>query len=327
MPWSEGLNHEQDFMTVRRPKIGWVLVILLVISSIATLATRPKARSYTWVKLAETQHQEIQFHNSQQNLDLAGLLFLPEENDQAPGVVIIHGSGPSIRDNGWYITLVKYLQDHGVVVLLPDKRGSEQSGGQWLTASFDDLATDTMAGVEWLMQHPSVDPKKIGVVGLSEGGHIAPVAANQIPELAFVVSIVSSAIPMHELLVYEENYNLREFGIPPGLSNIFAYVGAWSLIYARQKDHWDAIGNYDPAPDWSKVSIPALALFGEEDTNVPSVRSAKVLRSLGNTNIETKIYPGSGHALQSPEGQGTSIFREDALVEIVSFINRTDRID
>lgn len=309
-------------MSKGKPLVTWGLVALLVISSIATLATRPKARSYTYVKLADTEHQEVRFHNARQNIDLAGLLFLPEQQALAPGVVIIHGSGPSLRGNGWYLTLVKHLQDNGSVVLLPDKRGSEQSGGQWRTVSFDDLATDTIAGVEWLQQHDMVDPKRVGVIGLSEGGHIAPLVANQMPELAFMVSIVSSAIPMHELLVYEENYNLREFGIPPGLSNIFAYLGAWSLIYVREKDHWDAIGNYDPAPDWARVAIPALALFGEDDTNVPSERSARVLQSLGNSNIEIKIYPGSGHALQSPEGQGTSIFRKEALDDIATLVHR-----
>ena len=96
-----------------------------------------------------------------------------------PGVVIVHGSGTSQRDNGWYLTLVQYLQEHGVVVLLPDKRGSAQSAGDWRTASFDDLATDTLAAVAWLKLQDAVDPDKIGVIGLSEGGHIAPMVANQ----------------------------------------------------------------------------------------------------------------------------------------------------
>ena len=59
----------------------WVLkglMAMLAISVIATLLTRPESRAYTAVWLADTVHQEIHFHNAQQNLDLAGLLFLPE---------------------------------------------------------------------------------------------------------------------------------------------------------------------------------------------------------------------------------------------------------
>lgn len=297
------------------------LLALLAASIIATLLTRPAPRSYTTVRLAETEHEEVSFRNERQNIDLAGLLFKPQEDGLRPGVVIVHGSGTSIRDNGWYLTMVQYLQQNGIVVLLPDKRGSVKSGGNWRTSSFHDLATDTIAGVEWLASQKSVDPERIGVVGLSEGGHIAPLVANQMSGLAFVVSIVSSTIPMHELLVYEENYNLREFGIPPGLSNVFAYLGAWSLIYLRQKEHWDAIGNFDTAPYWKQISIDALALYGENDTNVPSARSADVLQAMNKPNIKVKIYPDSGHALESPIGEGTSIFREDALSDIVDFIH------
>ena len=52
------------------------------------------------------------------------MLFLPEEKDSIPLVVVIQGSGYSNRNNTWYLTLVKHLQDNGIAVLLPDKRGS-----------------------------------------------------------------------------------------------------------------------------------------------------------------------------------------------------------
>ncbi len=296
------------------------LLALLVVSVIATLMTRPQPRSYTWVRLAETDHREIFFRNEYQDIDLAGLLFLPAGEGPHPGAVIIHGSGTSIRDNGWYLTLVQYLQEHGVAVLLPDKRGSEKSEGDWRTASFDDLATDTIAALDFLKSSQAVEPGKIGVIGMSQGGHIAPLVANQMPELAFVVSVVSSVVPLHEQLVYEENYNLREFGVPPVLSNVLAYLGAWSLIHVRDKQHWDAIGNYDSAPDWQALSTEALILYGEDDTNVPSRRSAEVLRSMDKPNFEISVYPDSGHALETPVGQGDSIFREDALRDIVQHI-------
>lgn len=65
-------------------------------------------------------------------------------------VVIIHGGGTSQRDNDWHLSMVSYLQSNEVLVLLPDKRGSEKSAGDWRTASFEDLATDTLAAVQYL---------------------------------------------------------------------------------------------------------------------------------------------------------------------------------
>jgi pimeloyl-ACP methyl ester carboxylesterase len=111
-----------------------------------------------------------------------------------------------------------------------------------------------------------------------------------------------------------------QFGVFPGLAHLIAYPSSWSIIYVRHKPHWDAIGSFDAVPYWWGLNVPALVLFGENDTNVPSVKSAEVLRAMNKPNIEVKNYSGSGHALESPVGQGQSIFRADAMTDIVALV-------
>jgi len=293
---------------------------LLIVPVLVTQIASPERRSFEWVELKDTSYQEISFQNTVQDLELAGMMFVPEGKGPFPAAVIIHGSGTSRRDSGWYLTLTQYLQENGVVVLLPDKRGSEQSEGDWRTASFEDLATDSVAAVDFLKHQEKVAISDIGIIGLSQGGHIAPVVADQMKNIVFVVNIVGGAVPMHELLVYEETHNLRELGVLPVLSDLLAYPASWSITKGRQKGFWDAIGNFDPVPYWQRLSVDSLILYGENDTNVPSSKSAAILQSLGNPNINVRIYEGSGHALESPEGRGKSIFREDALRDILDFV-------
>ncbi len=296
---------------------------LLIVPVLITQFVRPERRSFEWVELEDTTYQEINFRNTAKDLQLAGMLFVPQGEGPFAAAVIIHGSGTSRRDSGWYLTLTQYLHYNGVVVLLPDKRGSEQSEGDWRTASFEDLATDTVAAVGFLKHQTEVAISDIGIIGLSQGGHIAPVVADQTRDIAFLVNIVGGAVPMHDLLVYEETHNLRELGILPGLSDLLAYPSSWSIIRARQRGFWGAIGNFDPVPYWQRIAVDSLVLYGENDTNVPSRKSAEILRSLGNPNIDVRIYEGSGHALESPAGEGQSIFREDALRDIRDFIRST----
>ncbi len=175
---------------------------LLIVPVLVTQITKPEWRSFEWVELKDTSYREIRFQNTAQDLALAGMLFVPEGEGPFPAAVIIHGSGTSHRDSGWYLTLTQYLQQNGVVVLLPDKRGSEQSEGDWRTASFEDLATDSVAAVSFLKNQDAVTISDIGVIGLSQGGHIAPVVADQTRDIAFVVNIVGGSVPMHDLLVY-----------------------------------------------------------------------------------------------------------------------------
>jgi dienelactone hydrolase len=300
---------------------------LLIVPVVLAQFREKEKRQLDGVRLRDVEYEDITFDNSDQDLTLGGMVFVPEGEGPFPAAVIIHGSGTSRRDSMWYLTLSEYLRENGVLVLLPDKRGSERSEGDWTTASFGDLATDTIAGLDVLMSREDVDPSSVGVIGLSQGGHIAPLVADRREDVAYVVNIVGGAVPMHRALIYEENHNLRELGVLPGFSNVLAYPAAWSLIYARQREFWQAIGNFDPVPYWEDLKIPSLALYGEEDTNVPTARSADILRSLDSPTLEVRIYPGSGHALESPEGEGNRIFRQDALDDILSFIRSVSAPD
>jgi dienelactone hydrolase len=299
---------------------GWLMVAVVFGYFVYAQIARLGSRSFTWVSLDETRHAEVSFMNPVDGTDLAGLIFAPEGEGSFPAAVVIHGSGTSRRNSGWYLTMVSHLQEHGILVLLPDKRGSERSGGDWRTADFDDLAHDALAGVELVKGLDEVDPDRIGLIGLSQGGHIAPLAATLSDEVDFVVSVVGGVVPMKDVLVYEEVHNLRQMGIVPGLSDLLAPLTAWTIIHLRQRKFWSGIADSDPLALWHEVDVDALALFGENDTNVPTRRSVARLESIENPNIQIRVYEGSGHALEDPPGRGTSIFRGDALEHIREFI-------
>ena len=282
--------------------------------------TPGETRTLQGVELGNTTHQDVTFTNPMQDINLAGMLFLPEGEGPFPAVVVIHGAGTSRRNNTWYLTFVSYLQEHGIAVLLPDKRGSESSEGDWHTSSFQDLATDTLAAISYLKtQHPNTI-SDIGILGASQGGQIAPIVASQSDDVSFVINVVGSAVPFREALLYEENNNLREMGFLPGLSNAIAYPSTFYIRNVAQRDFWDAVGDWDPLPYWRDVNVPALVLYGEIDSNVPSQASADRLAALGNPNLQVVVFEGSGHPLEDPEGTGDSYFRQDALELIRDFI-------
>lgn len=309
---------------IRRERwIRWALLLILAVLFVPVAVRQlfpPESRQFDWVKLDDSRYVEISFRNVDQDLNLGGMLFWPEGDGPFPAAVIIHGSGTSHRTNGWYMALTRHLQDNGIAVLLPDKRGSEKSDGDWRTASFQDLATDTLAALAFLATRPDIDTARVGIVGMSQGGWIAPIVADQFHELAFIVSMVGSAVTPREQLLYEENYNIRQLGFLPGISNLLAHAGSANVRYLAQPRLYELIVDYDPLPYWRKVTIESLILLGADDTNVPSAESARRLQNLANPNIYVTIYSGSGHALESPLGQGNSIIRHDALDAIARFI-------
>lgn len=309
---------------MKKHHIKWICASLLVAvilgPVILTQSIPPQPRKYQGVRLNEMVYQEIFFKNEAQSLELAGMMFVPEGGLPYPAVVIIHGSGTSSRDNRWYLTLTRHLQKNGIGVLLPDKRGSEKSQGSWRDASFEDLATDTIAAIEYLKRQPNVNGSQIGIVGMSQGGWIAPLVASKSSDISFVVNMVGTPVTTHEQLIYEENHNLRQMGFLPGVSNMISHISTFILRKFSQKDFWNAIGNYDPIPYWQRVKVPIMVMLGSEDTNVPTSRSKMIFEGLNKENITVHIYEGSGHALQDPPGRGDHIFRKEALEDITKFI-------
>ena len=302
------------------PIIG-VAFLLFVFGPVILKQMLPEERRrFDRVSLEDLDYSEIEFRNTAQDIDLAGMLFLPAGAEPVPAAVVIHGSGTSVRDNGWYLTLTGYLQAQGIAVLLPDKRGSVNSGGDWRSASFHDLATDTIAAIELLKRHDKVDVTRIGVIGMSQGGWIAPIVATGSSDVSFVVNVVGSAVTPVEQLQYEEVHNLRQAGFLPGVAHLIAVLSTRYIRHIAQQSFWDQIGEYDPIPYWRRVNADTLVLYGNDDTNVPTPESVRRLDAIGNPQIEVVVYDDSGHALESPEEQGASIFRTDALRKIAGFI-------
>jgi dipeptidyl aminopeptidase/acylaminoacyl peptidase len=265
-------------------------------------------------------YEDIRFENPAAGIDLAGMLFVPDGEPPFPAAVIIHGSRDSRRASPWYLTYAGYLQGNGILVLLPDKRGSEFSGGDWRTSSLEDLATDTQSAISYLRTERPQLVQSIGILGVSQGGVIAPIVASETSDLAFVINVVGNTVPMFDQFLYEQNNDLREIGFLPGFSNALAYMTAFVSRNILNRDFWSAVGNFDPLPYWRGVTVPTLVLLGDQDTSVPSARSRDRLNALGKENIRVVVFEGSGHGLEAPPGISGDYQREDALWLIRDFI-------
>lgn len=312
-------------------KFRWLVLVLvflaIVLGPVAVTQTKGqirRQRTYSNPGLSSMRYMEVTFRNEAQDLTLAGMLFVPDGTGPFPAVAMIHGAGTSARDNIWYLTLANYLQENGVLVLLPDKRGSVKSEGNWRTSSYEDLATDTVAAVEFLKTQKLVSISKIGVIGMSQGGQISPYVVHLSNAVDFLVDVVGTSLDSYDVLHYEETNNLRELGFLPGVADLIAYPSTWVLRNFTQKEFWNAVGNFDALPYWEELSVPALVMYGSDDPNVPAEASRARLEKLNKSNIEVMIYEGSAHALQDPPGEGDSIFRDDALTDIKEFINSVE---
>ena len=164
--------------------------------------------------------EDIKFDNAEAGITLAGTLTLPEETGIFPAVVLITGSGPQNRDEEIlghkpFLVISDYLTRNGIAVLRFDDRGTAASGGNFGTATSNDFATDVQAGVEFLKTRKEINKDKIGLIGHSEGGLIAPMVANEDKDIAFLVLLAGTGIPGGDLLLLQQRLIGASSGMTP----------------------------------------------------------------------------------------------------------------
>jgi pimeloyl-ACP methyl ester carboxylesterase len=150
--------------------------------------------------------EEVSYENkTAAGVKLAGTLTLPKSNGPFAAVLLITGSGPQDRDETLmghkpFLVLSDYLTRRGIAVLRVDDRGVGKSTGSFAIATTKDFASDALAGVEYLKTRKDIDPNRIGLIGHSEGGDIAPMVAAESPDVAFIVMMAGTGLPGDELL-------------------------------------------------------------------------------------------------------------------------------
>jgi len=246
---------------------------------------------------------------------LSGTLFVPTTPGPHPAAVIIHGSGTSHRDNLWYLQIAHHLLSREIAVLLPDKRGSGLSSGEWRLAGFEDFVADTEAGVGFVRSQPDIDPSRVGLVGVSQGGSwIAPMAAADRTDLSFVVSLSGATVTPNQQLAHESVQTLVQQGFPR-LVAITLQPIASAVPKARRPVWWEKNGDVDPIPFWEQVEAPVLVLYGREDErdNVPVQTSVDRLTSMKgrpDSDVTIQVFDGVGHGFTEP---GSRQIRPDVL--------------
>ncbi len=155
---------------------------------------------------------DITIKNNKQNIKLSATLTMPEGKGPFPLAILISGSGPQDRNSEIFkhkpfLIISDYLTREGIAILRYDDRGVGLSKGSFKKATSADLATDAEAVFRYGFTLDNIDKSKIGIIGHSEGGLIAPMIASKSDSVGFIVSIAGPGVPISELMLLQ-NLNI-----------------------------------------------------------------------------------------------------------------------
>jgi len=292
------------------------------------------------VKPYPYREQEVSYVNKKaQGVTLAGTVTVPRGKGPFPAVLLVPGSGPHERDETLFghkpfLVLADYLTRKGIVVLRVDDRGVGKSTGDLANATTADLATDAEAGVEYLKTRSEVDQHKIGLIGHSEGGLIAPMVAERNPDVAFIVMMAGPGVPGDKILSEQVRLISEAAGVSHETADRRAATELEIVTLVKQEKDDAVLGKklreklagqpeeqinvvvktftspwfryfiaYDPAQALQKVKCPVLAINGEKDLqvsakqNLPAIQ--KALEEGGNQHAEVDELPSLNHLFQT----------------------------
>jgi pimeloyl-ACP methyl ester carboxylesterase len=161
--------------------------------------------------------EEVTVNNNEANVTLAGTLTTPKGKGPFPAVVLVTGSGPQDRDESImghkpFHVLADYLTRRGIAVLRYDDRGIGKSTGSFASATSLDFTGDALSSVAFLKKRSGIDTRHIGIIGHSEGGMIAPMAAVRSSDVAFVVLMAGPGVKGDSILYMQGRLILKAMG-------------------------------------------------------------------------------------------------------------------
>jgi pimeloyl-ACP methyl ester carboxylesterase len=316
---------------------GRVPLVLKRVRDSADLALR---RPQNPVQPYPYREEEVAYDSKSAGITLSATLTFPSGSGPFPAVLLITGSGPQDRDESLmghrpFLVLADYLTRQGIAVLRADDRGVGKSGGNFAAATSVDFASDAEAGIAYLLGRPEVNKRKIGLVGHSEGGLIAPMVAARNSAVAFIVLMAGPGVPGDEIIVAQSVLIAEAGGVgrDQAEKNVAGLREALALL-KREKDEatlesklrellagrvpapqveaqikaltapwYRYFIQYDPAPTLRTVKCPVLALAGEKDLQVPPKQNLAAIRAAlqaaKNNDVEVDELVGLNHLFQT----------------------------
>jgi hypothetical protein len=283
----------------------------------------PTAVRYDAPANAPYTAEDVRF-KSATGLDIAGTLTMPKHapNARVPAVVLITGSGAQDRDEAVpafgsyrpFREIADTLSRRGIAVLRLDDRGIGGTDAGPPNATSADFADDIRAGLRWLRARADVDPARLGLVGHSEGGLIAPMIAAKDSSLRAIVLVAGQAKTGRAISEFQRKYLIdHEPSIPAARRASALEESNRDVEKAFVASGWLRFwADYDPLAAAKKVRASTLILQGETDQQVTPEQAnelAAAIRAGGNSRVTVHLFPRMNHlmledASGNPAGYG-----------------------
>jgi dipeptidyl aminopeptidase/acylaminoacyl peptidase len=308
-----------------------ILPAVLVFLSMLIIPTRAEGENQNSLHV-----EEITFRSS--HFKIVGDLMIPGKAEKPPVVIFVHGDGPARRYPSLkYNKLIQQVFKSGFALFYYDKPGYGESEGKFTPGLlFKERASILVDTVAHIKQNTNINPKRIGVMGISQAGYVMPLAIAQLDDISFMIaiscparnSIDQSAYLVEKQLLCEgytkkEAQKVKRYYIQRAKArsykkykeaaeflsnNPFIKSIGWGKI--KSEERFKPINSksqalFNPVIILRRTKIPVLAIFGELDTQIDPIIGVRgytrALKRANNKNFLVKLFPNADHGINITE--------------------------
>jgi alpha/beta superfamily hydrolase len=275
--------------------------------------------------------ENVSFESQADRISLKGTLTLPKKEGKFPVVIIISGSGPQDRNGEMfghklYWVIADQLTKNGIGVLRFDDRGVGESGGDKNETDIAINSADVKGAIAYLKTRKDVNALKIGLIGHSIGGVIAPKVASETKDINYIVLMAGAGLNGDKLMLSQKASSERLLGVPEAqiTQGQELFAGAYDIIINSKSDNagikaevlayllekvgamvphsqletisdqltgkeFVSLVKAKPSVYLSKVKCPVLAINGSKDFQVPSKENLTAIKTALESSGNTKV--------------------------------------
>ncbi len=258
----------------------YLLIILIVSLLFIGCSTTKEVDSF--------EYEEMPIIIKGQNYDIPATLVMPKSKHKVPLVIMMHGTGSQKDEAGdGFRMLAPKLATNNIASIRFDFPGSGDSKASYRLYSNSTAIRDAIDVAKYASSLKKVNSSKIGVLGWSQGGTDALLAAGSSNKFKSVATWAGS-LNISEMVTKE----MREEANKKGFTLLkFEWRGPLEL----SKKWIDEADNMDVLSYVAKIKAPIGSFHGSKDSVVSLDDSKKVQKVSKNKKSKLFVINNTGH--------------------------------
>ena len=231
--------------------------------------------------------------------DIPAVICIPEGDGPFPIVVMLHGTGSDKSEaGGGYLLAAPALAEAGIASVRFDFIGNGESTADYIDYNFTSAVDDTNIAFAYAASLPRIDGHRAGIMGWSQGGTIALLAAGENPAYKSVVCWAGA--PDLSGVADLEAYEIAKE------NGFYELTFDWRSSLKLGLQWFDEAYGTDVLEVFSNSTAPVLAINGALDTVVDPVNAQRIVDASRNNESEVLLIEGADHTFNIFTGDMTA---------------------